>query len=143
MILTKSYPSAKSLNSVFEELFNAYPTTRGNDVSGNTTVPVNISETENGYNIQFNAPGRNKEDFKLNVDNGLLSVSYEKKEETEVKEIKSVRKEWAIQSFKRSFTLNEKVDADAIEAKYENGILKVYLPKKEEVKNAPKQISIQ
>ncbi|MCW3113400.1 MAG: heat shock protein Hsp20 [Segetibacter sp.] len=143
MILTKTYPANKSLTKVFDELFDAFPTTWGNDVRSNTTAPVNINETENGYDLQFNVPGRNKEDFKINVENGLLTVSYEKKEQAEAKETKAVRKEWSFQSFKRSFSLDEKINADAIEAKYDNGILKVYLPKKEEVKNAPKQISIQ
>jgi HSP20 family protein len=143
MILTKTYPANKSLTKVFDELFDAFPTTWGNDVRSNTTAPVNIYETENGYDLQFNVPGRNKEDFKINVENGLLTVSYEKKEQAEAKETKAVRKEWSFQSFKRSFSLDEKINADAIEAKYDNGILKVYLPKKEEVKNAPKQISIQ
>lgn len=141
MILTKTYPANKSLHNVFDELFNAFPVTRGNDLRSNTAAPVNINETENGYNLEFNVPGRNKEDFKINVANGLLTVSYEKK--AEEKEVKSVRKEWSFQSFRRSFSLDEKINADGIEAKYENGILKIYLPKKEEVKNAPKQISIQ
>ena len=143
MILTKTYPASKSLNNVFDELFNAFPTTWGNDVRSNSAAPVNINETENGYDLEFNVPGRNKEDFKINVENGLLTVSYEKKEQAKAKEFKSVRKEFSFQNFKRSFTLDEKINADGIEAKYENGILNVYLPKKEEVKNAPKQISIQ
>jgi HSP20 family protein len=79
-------------------------------------------------------PGRNKEDFKINVDKGLLTVSYEKKEEAETKEVKSIRKEFSFQSFKRSFSLDEKINAEGIEAKYENGILKVFLPKKKKLK---------
>jgi HSP20 family protein len=143
MILTKTYPANKAINNVFDELFNSFPTTWGNDVRSNSAAPVNINESENGYNVEFNVPGRNKEDFKINVEKGLLTVSYEKNEQKEAKEVKSVRKEFSFQSFKRSFTLDEKIDADGIEAKYENGILKVLLPKKEEVKSAPKQISIQ
>ncbi len=143
MILTKSYPASRTLNNVFDELFNSFPATMGTDVRTNPVVPVNITENENAYSLEFNAPGRNKEDFKISVEKGLLTVSYEKKEEAEAKEIKSIRREFSFQSFKRSFTLNKKINADAIEAKYENGILKVVLPKKEEVKIAPKQISIQ
>lgn len=143
MILTKTYPASKNLNNVFDELFGAFPATWGNDVRSNSAAPVNINESENGYNLEFNVPGRNKEDFTINVENKLLTVSHEKKEQAEVKELKSVRKEFSFSSFKRSFTLDEKINADGIEAKYENGILKVFLPKKEEVKNAPKQISIQ
>lgn len=141
MILTKPYPANKSLNNVFDELFNAFPVSWENQAPNNS-VPVNINENENGYHIEFSAPGRNKEDFKINVDKGLLTVSYEKKEQP-VKEFKSVRREFSCHSFTRSFSLTEKIDADRIEAKYENGILKVFLPKKEEVKNTPKQISIQ
>ena len=143
MILSKTYPANKSLNNVFDELFNAFPSTWESDGRNNSAAPVNISETEKSYSIEFSVPGRNKEDFIINVENNLLTVGYEHKEQPEAKEVKSVRKEYSFQSFKRSFSLNEKVNADGIEAKYENGILKVYLPKKEEVKNSPKQISIQ
>lgn len=143
MIVTKAFPVNKNLTNVFDELFNSLPSAWGNEVRSNSAVAVNISESENGYNIEFNVPGRNKEDFKINVDKGLLTVSYEKKQENETKELKSVRKEFSFQSFKRSFTLDDKINAEGVEAKYENGILKVFLPKKEEVKIAPKQISIQ
>ncbi len=91
----------------------------------------------------MNAAGRNKEDFKLNIENGILTISYEKKAETEDKAFKTIRSEYSISSFKRSFSLDDKINADSIEAKYENGILKVYLPKKEEVKITPKNISVQ
>ncbi|MDQ6814197.1 MAG: Hsp20/alpha crystallin family protein [Bacteroidota bacterium] len=143
MILTKTYPAHKGLTSVFDELFNTFPTTWGNDVKSTSVAPVNISETENGYNLQFIVPGRNKEDFKISVESGLLIVSYEKQTQDESKDVKPIRKEWSFQSFKRSFSLDEKVNADGIQAKYENSILSVFVPKKEEVKNAPKQISIQ
>ena len=143
MIVAKTFPVNKNLTSVFDELFNSLPTSWGNEVRTGATAPVNIIESNNGYNIEFNVPGRNKEDFKIKVEKGLLTVSYEKQQETENAEVKSIRKEFSFQSFKRSFTLDEKVNADGIEAKYENGILKVSLPKKEEVKIAPKQISIQ
>lgn len=143
MIVAKTFPVNRNLTHVFDELFNSFPSTWENEIRTSTPAPVNITESDNGYNLAFNVPGRNKEDFKINVDKGLLTVSYEKKEEAETKELKSVRKEFSFQSFKRSFTLDEKINAEGIEAKYENGILKVFLPKKEEVKIAPKQISIQ
>ena len=143
MILAKTYPVNRNLPNVFDELLNSFPGTWQNEVRSNSAARVNINESDNGYSLEFNAPGRNKEDFKINIDKGLLTVSYEKKEETENKEVKSIRKEFAFQSFKRSFSLNEKVNAEGIEAKYENGILKVFLPKKEEVKVAPTEISVQ
>jgi HSP20 family protein len=143
MILTKTYPASKSLNNVFDELFNSFPASWGTDLKSNGAAPVNIAENANGYELEFSVPGRNKEDFKINVENSLLTVSYEKKEQAEAKDIKAIRKEFSFQGFKRSFNLDEKINAEGIEAKYENGILRVFLPKKEEVKNSPKQISIQ
>ncbi|MGI8636745.1 MAG: Hsp20/alpha crystallin family protein [Segetibacter sp.] len=143
MILTRTYPANRVIANVFDEYLNAFPTTWGNEVKGNSAAPVNINENENSYELEFFVPGRNKEDFTINVDKSLLTVSHEKKNQPEVKEVKSVRKEWSFQNFKRSFTVDEQINADGIEAKYENGILKVLLPKKEVVKNAPKQVSIQ
>lgn len=142
MILTKNYPTSKNINTVFDELFNSFPATWSNN-SAVASAPVNITDVQSAYELEFSVPGRNKEDFQISVDKGLLTVSYEKKEAAETKENKSIRKEFSFSSFKRSFNLDEKINADAIEAKYENGILKVYLPKKEEVKVTPKQISVQ
>ena len=139
MIVTRRFNQPETAN-IFDELFNSFPS---NFATENSSVaPVNISENEQAYVLELNVPGRNKEDFKLNVENGLLTISYEKKAEAEDKAQKFVRKEFTFSSFKRSFSLDEKINADAIEAKYENGILTVTLPKKEEVKNSPKQISV-
>ncbi len=141
MTIVKQNP--RVINHLFDELFNNFPATWGKDYATNWSVaPVNIHETNEGFHIELNAPGRNKEDFKVNVENGLLTISFEKKEDTENKEYKTVRREFSFESFKRSFAIDEKVNADAIQAKYENGVLKLYLPKKEEIKIAPKQITI-
>lgn len=141
MTLVKNNYRPVSFNSVFNELFNDFPGFA--DRSGFNFPPVNIVETDEAYHVELNAPGRNKEDFKLNIDNGLLTISYEKKEETKQEGVKSIRREFNFQSFKRSFTLDDKVDAANIQAKYENGLLKMYLPKKAEVKEAAKQITVQ
>ena len=138
MILTKSYPASRNLNNVFDELFGAFPSTWGNDQKNNFSVPVNILESDSSFNLEFNVPGRKKEDFKINIDKGLLSVSFEKQESPENKEVKFLKREFTFQNFKRSFNLDEKINADGIEAKYENGILSISLPKKEEVKVTPK-----
>jgi HSP20 family protein len=141
MTLVKHNPA--TLGVLFEELFNGFPSTWGRDVH-NTAVPaVNIHETNEAYHVELNAPGRNKEDFKVNLEKGLLTISYEKKAETENKELKTIRKEFAYSSFKRSFTVDDKINTGAIQAKYENGVLKLYLPKKEEVVVTPQQIAIQ
>ena len=130
--------------NLFDELLNQIPATWGKDAQNAfSAVPANIHETKDGYHVELNAPGRNKEDFKVNLENGLLTISFEKKEETENKDYKTVRKEFSLRSFKRSFTLDEKINTAGILAKYENGILKVYLPKKEEVVVNPQEINIQ
>ena len=135
-------PVAKSFNSLFDEFFNDLPTTWTKDAG--TAVPaVNIYENKDGYLLELNAPGRNKEDFNVSLEKGLLTISYEKKEEAKNEDLKALRTEFGNSSFKRSFTVDDKIDGERIEAKYENGILKFFLPKKEEVKVTPKQISIQ
>jgi HSP20 family protein len=143
MIYAKRIPQTKSFPGIFDELFNSFPTNFSSAASNVNSAPVIIKEDEQGYHLELNAPGRNKEDFKLNVENGILTISYEKKAEAEDKGYKTIRSEFSLSSFESSFSLDEKINAEGIEAKYENGILKVYLPKKEEVKITPKNISVQ
>jgi len=82
------------------------------------------------------APGMTKDDFKVELNNNVLTISSEKKQEHEEKEgEKYSRKEFSYQSFQRSFQLSrEAVDADNLQAKYENGVLRLSIPKREEVK---------
>jgi HSP20 family protein len=88
-------------------------------------------------------PGRSKEDFKIQVEQGLLTISFDKKEETNNQDgYKTIRREFEFKSFKRSFSVDDKVDVDGIQAKYENGVLKLLLPKKEESKQSARQINI-
>ena len=141
MTLVKNNYRPAGFNSLFNELFNEFPVYA--DKAGLNFPPVNIAENADGYHLELNAPGRNKEDFKLNLDNGLLTITYEKKEEAEQEGLKSLRKEFSLQGFKRSFSLEDKIEAVGIQAKYENGLLKIYLPKKAAVKDAAKQIAVQ
>lgn len=112
----------------------------------NTTLPaVNIMEDDNSYQVEMAAPSLNKDDFKIELNNDVLTISSEKKTENETKEgQRYARKEFSYQSFSRSFTLPDSVDSDKIKAKYENGILKITIPKREDAKPRPvKQISIE
>ncbi len=99
---------------------------------------VNISEEENKFNVELSAPGFVKSDFKVELNKNVLTVSAEHKTEKEaketVKEKTFTRKEFNYGSFQRSFTLPEGINAEAIDAKYENGILNIVLPKKEKEK---------
>ncbi len=133
-------PTLRSLDSFLDNLLNDSPMPTIN--SSMNFPAVNIFETNDDYELEFNVPGRKKEDFKITVDKSILSVSFEKKEEQKEETKKYIKKEFSAQSFKRSFTLDEKINANDINAKYENGILHLTLPKKEEVKVLPKEISV-
>ena len=108
--------------------------------------PVNIQETKDAYTLDLLVPGWSKEDIKINIDSKVLTISAEKTEESkEVKEEgpKQIRKEFSFRSFKRSFNLNEQVDAEKIQAKYDNGVLKISIPKKENIQAAAKAIVVE
>lgn len=110
-----------------------------------TTLPsVNIKEDEEGFEVEMAAPGLTKNDFNIELNNDQLTISSEKKEEKETKEDKQfTRREFSYQSFCRTFALPNTADAEKIKAKYDNGILKIGIPKKEEAKpKPPKQITI-
>lgn len=112
----------------------------------NTTLPaVNIAETADCFEVELAAPGFDKADFKIEVNNNVLIVSSEKRVEKETKENQQfTRREFSYQSFSRSFTLPETVEEDKISARYDEGILKVNIPKKDEAKTKPvKAIEIQ
>jgi HSP20 family protein len=132
----------KTFDNLFDELFNGVPANW--NANQKSAVPVNIHEAKDGYHLEFLAAGRNKEDFKVEVEKGLLTISFEAKETAQPDtDHKTVRREFSISSFKRTFNVDDKIDVDNIQAKYENGVLKVYLPKKEEVAPTGKQINVQ
>jgi HSP20 family protein len=110
-----------------------------------TTLPsVNIKESSDEFEVELAAPGFTKSDFMIELNHDLLTISSEKKIENETKEGQQfARREFSYQSFSRSFTLPNTVDNDKIKAKYDNGILRVMIPKKEEAKPKPsRQIAI-
>lgn len=139
------YPSMPSLLDRFFE-GDVMDWNSSNYAGSNSTLPaVNIKENINEFLLEVAAPGMKKEDFKLNYNNGQLTISSEKSSETEQKEgEKTTRREFSYQSFQRSFSIAENVvDAEKIQAKYADGILNIRLPKREEVKpKPPKEIKI-
>lgn len=138
-------PIAKNLDGFVNDIFNEFPATFGRSFREDFLQfpPVNIAEKTDAYQLEVSAPGWQKESFNLKLDANVLTISAEKKEEAKDETAKVVRKEFTNKSFKRSFTLDEKIDAANISAKYENGVLQVTLPKKEVVKAAAQQITIQ
>jgi len=113
-------------------------------INQKVNVPVNIRETDQSYEMSLIAPGLRKEDLKLNVTDDLLTVSYEQKEENNEEKVEEswLRKEYKMQSFSRSFTLDDSVDVNKITASYDNGVLHLSLPKKENSRRISKTIEI-
>ncbi|QCX00779.1 Hsp20/alpha crystallin family protein [Aggregatimonas sangjinii] len=133
----------KRNNVVFPSLMNEIfkPDWFGGMENFNTNSPaVNIKDGEKQFELELAVPGREKSDFNIDVDNDLLTVSYEVKHEENEDTGKYTRREFSFSSFERRFTLPESIDADKIEATYENGILKFVLPKKEEALPKPKRV---
>jgi HSP20 family protein len=124
--------------NLVEEFFNGDLFPRFLDAESKQSLPaVNISESRDDYRIDVAAPGLNKEDFKVNLENNVLTVSSEKEEKQEDKDEKVMRKEFSYFSFSRSFTLPLTVNAEKIRATHKDGILQVIIPKKEEAKEKP------
>jgi HSP20 family protein len=109
--------------------------------SGLNEMPsANLRETNNEYIVELSAPGLNKEDFNVDLQDGVLTISSEKEEEENKDEGKDYkRREFSYSSFARSFTLPENISEEKIEAKYNNGVLEVKIPKKEVTVNKPKK----
>jgi HSP20 family protein len=128
------------LDNFFSELPTFFKDDFGTKAQG--FIPVNVKETKDAYQLEVVAPGFEKNDFNVNLEKNILTISGEKKIESGNKDEKQILKEYNYHSFKRSFTVDEKVDAEKIEAKYVNGVLTLNLPRKEEVKASAKEISV-
>ncbi len=114
----------------------------GGSLFKNQTPAINILETEKEFKMELAAPGLEKSDFKLQVENNFLTISVEKKDEKNVEQENYRRREFSYQSFKRSFELPQNVAADSISAKYDNGILNIFIPKRVEQNVSGKSIEI-
>jgi HSP20 family protein len=101
-----------------------------------TTPAVNVAENKNNFEVSVAAPGLKKNDFNIDVEDNMLTISCEKEERKEEKEERYTRKEYSYSSFSRSFTLPEEVIKEKIEAAYEDGVLRITLPKTEQAKKA-------
>lgn len=108
----------------------------------NTTIPaVNIKETDDDFQIEVAAPGMDKKDFKINLENNQLMISSERQSNVKEKDENYTRKEFSYQSFQRTFNLSDQmIDGDKISAKYCDGVLCIVLPKREEVKPKPARL---
>lgn len=125
-----------SIPSMFSNFFDTDELREREWFDKNWVPAVNVKETDDNFQIEVAAPGLSKKDFVVTVENGVLNISAETKEETEETEDNYTRKEFSYNSFKRSFTLPESVKEE-VNAKYNDGVLRLTLDKKEEAKVKP------
>ncbi len=138
-------PFEGTFTNLVDDLFTELPVLLSsgfNNTVRKDSVPVNVKETEKSFQLDVIAPGFDKTDFKVNIEQDILTISAEKTNELNEESNKQIRKEYSFRSFKRSFTLDEKIDATNIEASYVNGVLRLNLPKKEAVKQSATEIVI-
>lgn len=148
-IIKKNRDTFPSLSSVFDDFFNRefYNWGLSNFSSSGATMPaVNIRETAENFEVEVAAPGMDKNDFKIQLDGNTLTISSEKEFKSEKKdEDNYTRKEFSYQSFQRTIALpKDVVDEDKISARYESGLLRLSIPKREEAKQkSPRTINIE
>ncbi len=128
-----------SLSTWFDDFsLNEFPSLFSSNFNTGISLPkVNIKEISDAFIVEMAVPGLKKTDFDINLDNNILSISAELKEEHEDNDEGYTRREFGYSSFKRTFTLPETVNDSKINASYNEGILNVHLPKKEEAKQKP------
>lgn len=122
--------------ALFEDFFRPWNNLfDGGLLKRELNVPaVNVAEHKDHYLLSMSAPGLKKDDFKIDVDGDLLTISSEKEESKEEKDEKFTRKEYNYSSFSRSFTLPEGTDKEKVAARYEDGVLKITVPRNEAAK---------
>lgn len=144
---TSQMPFTSLVDSVFQNTLNRFfddDYWGFNGRTSNNQVPVNIRETDNSFEMEVVAPGLKKEEFNVNMDKNMLTISFEHKEEDkqENKQQGYLRQEYSMRSFSRSFTLDDTIDAEKISARYTDGVLHLSLPKKEGAQHITKNIEI-
>ncbi len=141
-LIRRSGGLVPGLSRVFDDFFKddffRLPATTNDGL--NTMPSVNVKETEDAFEMEVAVPGMNKDDFNINIDDNVLTISSEKKEENEVNEENYHKREFRYHTFKRTFTIPATVKSEEINAKYEDGILHLTLPKREEAKSKPSRV---
>jgi HSP20 family protein len=142
IVRRRNYAVPGIFNTIFNDSYLPGLFNRDNWEQRSNTPAVNVEENEKEYRIEVAAPGLEKEDLKVSVNEGVLTISAEKKTEKEEKEDNYLRREFGYTSFSRSFTLPEEVDAEKISAKHKNGVLNIQIPKAEAKTVPVKEVKI-
>lgn len=147
MSLIKKNAEHIPLRSMLTDLFDAN-SFFGSDLTSlkhffvNAVPPANVKELDHQFEVELAVPGYSKGDFNININNDVLTISAEKKDESNEKNANFTRKEFSYQSFERSFTLPNTVEGDRIKAEYKEGLLQLVIPKRDAV-STKKEIVIQ
>jgi len=139
-LIKRSNSLFPSVPSFFDDFFtrDLFDWSNVNSGYGSSLPAVNIKEDENNFEVEVAVPGMKKDDFKIELENNVLTVSSEKEENTETDDNNYKRREFRYSSFNRSFSLPENiVDGEKVGAKYIDGVLHITLPKREEAKPKP------
>ena len=128
--------NTEKMPSLFNDFFRPWDEWfEGGLTSRVLNVPaVNITENKDEFMVSLAIPGMKKEDFNIDIEGNMLTISSEKEESKEEKDEKYTRKEFNYSSFSRSFSLPDEVNMEKIDDRYVDGVLKLSLPKKEEAK---------
>jgi len=142
LVRFRSNPIDRTFDHMFRNLFNDDFNAFVKPFNTNNSPAVNVVENKDNFKIDFAVPGFNKGDFNVKLDGTILTISGEKKNEVNKEEENYTMREFSFNSFSRSFNLPETVDGSNISAEYTDGILKVMLPKKEEVKQKSFEVKV-
>jgi HSP20 family protein len=141
MSLVTFYPE-QALDPFFNFDSDRFFNTKQNRWQTDAVSPkVNVTEDENFFHLEAETPGMKDKDISIEVHNGVLTIKSHKKNESETEKENYHIREFSSQSFERSFKLSDRVDTEKVSAKIDNGVLKVDLPKHEQIK--PKKIEVQ
>lgn len=146
LVKLKNKPFEQNFNNWMDDFFTPFASINKTGMPATTVsshVPVNVFETENGYKVEVVAPGFEKEAFEIKLEEALLTIAANPKKEEAENAGKQLRSEFSFKPFKRSFTLDDIIDAENITATHKNGVLTLNLPRKTEVKASVKNITIQ
>jgi len=137
-IIKRDVGYAPTLSNFFDDFFTRDLFNWPSSSSTGTSIPkVNIFETDNEFHVEMAAPGMSKDDFKVELDNNMLTISSQRETEEKDEKKNYQRREYSYQSFVRTFHLPDSAEAEKINAKYVDGVLNLVIPKKEEAKRKP------
>ena len=137
-IVKRDVGYAPTLSSFFDDFFTRELFNWPSDSSTGTSIPkANIYETDAEFHVEMAAPGMNRDDFKVELDNNMLTISSQREDSAEEDKRNYQRREYSFQSFVRTFHLPDSAEVEKINAKYNDGILNLIIPKKEEAKRKP------